>query len=314
MGGATRRPTATRPCGSISRRGRQRRVAGRPGLVGGVDARGRGRRRRGWRSGRASAGRRDRPRARWARRGGRPSRTGAPIDELVLWGAPTQGRVFLREQRAFAELQSTRSRDGTSATDALPEGWLEVGGFVLSAETIAAIGRSTLATMPRSPPAGAPARPRRDAPTTARLEEQLCRPASRWRRRRATAGPAWSSTRSGTPRRSRVFGRVAAWLARRATGRCADDPRRASGRSDDSRWSRTASGSGRSRSGSSSRSAQLFGMLGEPVDRPRSDVCAIFLNAGAVRRIGPNRLWVEAARRWSARGHPHAQDGPRGDR
>ena len=49
---------------------------------------------------------------------------------------------------------------------------------------------------------------------------------------------------------------------------------------------------------------QLFGVLAEPVDRPRSDVCVIFLNAGAVRRIGPNRLWVEASRRWSARGVP----------
>ena len=28
------------------------------------------------------------------------------------------------------------------------------------------------------------------------------------------------------------------------------------------------------------------------------------LNAGAIRRIGPNRMWVEAARRWAARGVP----------
>jgi len=37
-------------------------------------------------------------------------------------------------------------------------------------------------------------------------------------------------------------------------------------------------------------------------DAPPSGLCVVFLNAGAVRRIGPNRLWVELARRWAARG------------
>jgi pimeloyl-ACP methyl ester carboxylesterase len=31
---------------------------------------------------------------------------------------------------------------------------------------------------------------------------------------------------------------------------------------------------------------------------------AVLLNAGAIRRIGPNRMWVELARRWAARGVP----------
>jgi hypothetical protein len=48
----------------------------------------------------------------------------------------------------------------------------------------------------------------------------------------------------------------------------------------------------------------LFGILAEPVDGPRPPLAAIFLNAGAVRRIGPNRLWVEAARRAAAEGLP----------
>ena len=48
----------------------------------------------------------------------------------------------------------------------------------------------------------------------------------------------------------------------------------------------------------------LFGILAEPVDGPRPPLAAIFLNAGAVRRIGPNRLWVEAARQAAAVGLP----------
>ncbi len=48
----------------------------------------------------------------------------------------------------------------------------------------------------------------------------------------------------------------------------------------------------------------IFGVLAEPVDAGRSTACAVFLNAGAVRRTGPNRLWVEASRRWAAAGVP----------
>src|SRR6185312_4176704 len=32
------------------------------------------------------------------------------------------------------------------------------------------------------------------------------------------------------------------------------------------------------------------------------DLCAVFLNAGAVRLTGPNRLWVDTARRWAGLG------------
>jgi alpha-beta hydrolase superfamily lysophospholipase len=40
------------------------------------------------------------------------------------------------------------------------------------------------------------------------------------------------------------------------------------------------------------------------VDALDAGLCAVFVNAGAVRRIGPNRIWVEAARRWAASGVP----------
>ena len=74
---------------------------------------------------------------------------GAAIDDLVLWGAPTLGRAFLREQRAFAGLQSSAlGLSDEQVAGALPEGWLEVGGFVLSADTSAAIGSINLAALP----------------------------------------------------------------------------------------------------------------------------------------------------------------------
>ena len=46
-----------------------------------------------------------------------------------------------------------------------------------------------------------------------------------------------------------------------------------------------------------------FGILTKPAQHAgSSDCCVLFLNAGGVRHIGPNRLWVEAARRWADSG------------
>jgi hypothetical protein len=50
-------------------------------------------------------------------------------------------------------------------------------------------------------------------------------------------------------------------------------------------------------------SGRLFGVVAEP-EAPAEDVCAVLLNAGPQRHIGPNRMWVQSARRWAARGVP----------
>jgi hypothetical protein len=51
-------------------------------------------------------------------------------------------------------------------------------------------------------------------------------------------------------------------------------------------------------------SGGLAGILSEPIRHPPDGICVVLLNAGAVRRIGPSRMWVEAARRWAAGGVP----------
>ena len=46
-----------------------------------------------------------------------------------------------------------------------------------------------------------------------------------------------------------------------------------------------------------------MGILAEPTES-RQELCLVMLNAGAQRRIGVNRMWVELARRWAERGLP----------
>jgi hypothetical protein len=49
---------------------------------------------------------------------------------------------------------------------------------------------------------------------------------------------------------------------------------------------------------------QLYAVIAEPVDAPRATLTLILYNAGAIRRVGPNRMWTETARRWAAAGVP----------
>ena len=47
---------------------------------------------------------------------------------------------------------------------------------------------------------------------------------------------------------------------------------------------------------------RLRGILSTPASAEYAPLTIVFLNAGAVRRIGPHRLWLEAARRWAGHG------------
>jgi len=47
---------------------------------------------------------------------------------------------------------------------------------------------------------------------------------------------------------------------------------------------------------------RLVGTLAVPSDGPSAPLTAVFLNAGAIRRVGPHRMWVDAARRWGLAG------------
>ena len=232
---------------------------------------------------------------------------GAHVDDLILWAAPTTGRAWLREMRAFAGMQGARFSLGNEPEPRLlPDGWLEVGGFVLSAATMAALEALDVTAW-----------------SLARLERALLLDRdgmavdkSLRAHLEATgaavevgSGAGWAAMCADIERHRPpldVFATVAAFLANakpdseRVTAPVPPPPAVA----DPGPIRLSREHVRETPITLHQASGQTFGVLAEPDAPTSSDLCAIFLNAGAVRRIGPNRMWVVASRRWAARGIP----------
>ncbi|MBV9838446.1 MAG: hypothetical protein JO156_10010, partial [Solirubrobacterales bacterium] len=238
---------------------------------------------------------------------------GAPLDDLALWAVPARGRMLLRELRTFATVAATDYADnGPPGYSPLGSGrgGLEVAGFAISDETAAAIEQLDLAAASVPPSSG-----RR----VLLLGRDGIDPDERLRARFADSGVevtvapgrgyAEMMTHpqfARTPREELV--RVVSWFER-APAEAADASRRP-------RVSVTALQTAELRAGGipilerplafEHAGIALRGVLTEP--RPTlaaaPQTCAVLLSAGAIRRIGPNRMWVETARRWAARGIP----------
>jgi alpha-beta hydrolase superfamily lysophospholipase len=232
----------------------------------------------------------------------RAAETGAPIDGLVLWASPARGRELTRQLKAFARLEASQVFEGLPAPPAAADGELEVGGFVLSAETQAELGAVDLSTLalPGGLPRGALLLERDGIGVDERLRDAL---AAQGVSVEVRAGPGYGEMTSH-PQQSQVpesvVAEVMTWLA---GGEHAAD-------------ATTAEPVGIAESATLQIGEaeivetpltipQDFGNLSGILTMPTEGgqpVCIVMLNAGAIRRIGPNRMWVEAARRWAARG------------
>jgi pimeloyl-ACP methyl ester carboxylesterase len=246
---------------------------------------------------------------------------GAEIDELVLWGVPSRGRTLLRELRAFASLEDSvlgpvDEEDLEPAP--LPDGALWAGGFALPAATAEELERLDLTQL----------HPASDRPSRAlMLERDGISADERLRAHLQEAGVEVTvapgegyNAMMAKPHSARpplaVFARVRSWLEEPTAGHDHDPSEP---------WSSPTSPGGAARPtmtepGSSVEMSvdgvrmreraitvhqpfgDLFGILTEPAQGPRAELCAVLLNAGAIRHIGPNRMWVEAARRWAGMG------------
>jgi pimeloyl-ACP methyl ester carboxylesterase len=231
---------------------------------------------------------------------------GGAIDDLVLWAAPVSGRFFARELKALWRLQVGKAASEEGEPD-LPEGWIEVGGYVVSAETLASLGKLS-PQVPADSGLGRALLLARDgvgvdAALTDALRESGVEVTE-------DAGTGWGGM-VNHPERSELPATTVdlaiAWLreSEQAPHPVVSDPA-----------TNRPAGSARLVVESGGREVvetafvvdqdfgRLFGILAEPVSGPAAPVCAILLNAGAILHTGPNRMWVETARRGAAAGVP----------
>jgi alpha-beta hydrolase superfamily lysophospholipase len=246
---------------------------------------------------------------------------GAEIDELILWAVPTRGRTLVRQLRAFSRLGAAGGSEPDTEPPEEPE--LVANGYLMSAETVAALEALDLAALPTHQ-----ARTRRalvlgrdGLRSDERLRELLERAGASVR---VADGPGYGEMML-EPQDARpptgVFALVGEWLAEAAAPRAAatlepapppmerpapiaeSEPEPEGGASEELEL---LSGGVLLRERAvyvDRREGQLFGVLTEPVSS-RRELCAVLLNAGPQRHVGPNRMWVEIARRWAARGVP----------
>lgn len=238
-------------------------------------------------------------------------RTGAPIDDLVLWGAPARGRGYLRELRMFSRL-GVAAGDPDYAWPAsmppLPEGSLEAGGFLMAPETVAALGAldATAAPLPGAERRRVLLLTRDDIGVDAKLEAALRDGGAEVT---VATGAGWSamldSPHLAVPPLE-VFATSVAWLAEPAPP--APEPADAAPPPPVVEQLDTLDlGAVVERPlHFETPHGRAFAILSEPAPggAPRAARTAVLLNSGAERRIGANRLWTDVARRWAARGVP----------
>jgi pimeloyl-ACP methyl ester carboxylesterase len=230
---------------------------------------------------------------------------GAPVDDLMLWAVPARGRTTMRELRAYAGIVAARHDPVSEETP--PDGTVEVTGFVMSRETAAEIDELDLTKLELP---GASGRrvlliKRDELGVDRRLREHLERSGVS-----VTTLPANDyALLMGHPQEGRApLQTIEASIEWLRLGTSADPSPAATtpaaGMTEGPLIATPVSGVTERVLELSNPSGRSFAVLSEPAGPARQDLCAVLLNAGALRRIGPNRTWVEASRRWAARGVP----------
>jgi alpha-beta hydrolase superfamily lysophospholipase len=237
---------------------------------------------------------------------------GAPIDDFVLWGVPARGKTFVRELTAFAGIEAGLIvAGGSPEPPPLPSGAIAPGGFVLPGATLRALEQLDVADLDLPAPETRRALLLdRDGIPAARALVQKLRDSGV--QVDLADGHGYGEMLTRTPEATRlphgVRDRVRDWLEAEAPHavptRPPVPPPAAPPVSIETELS---VGDARIRERPfpvDHDGGRLFGILAEPVDAPPQELALVLLNAGAVRRVGPSRLWVELARRWAARGVP----------
>ncbi len=228
------------------------------------------------------------------------------IDCLIAVAPVTTGRRYLRELRAF---QAGASAATTTAVDDRPDPELEVAGFRLSARAVATLKRIDLTEVAVAPDTAALILDRSDLAD-----------ADRWANRLEASGvevryaalPGYLEMVS-TPHASVIpvamIAAIRDWLETRAMSTAGAEARATITKIPAGARMRVRSESGvelTERATFIDGERTLFAIVTEPVEAVPADSGArgvILLNCGATSHIGPNRMSVDIARQWAAKGY-----------
>jgi dienelactone hydrolase len=225
------------------------------------------------------------------------------IDALVLWVAYPTGKAYLREGRAFTQLMSA-----TVDTEhlPLPPGAEQFGGLVLTRETIEAVSEFE------------PLRGERiEIPTLVIPRDAAASDATLMRHLTSAGADVERAVIDGyagvmtEPHQSRVPTQVihasTEWLLSRFPRALSGEPAklpRASASAivgpETERESAAAVVESPVRFGGN---RDLFGIVSQPATGARRATGVLLVNAGAVYHVGPNRVYVDLARRWASLGY-----------
>jgi alpha-beta hydrolase superfamily lysophospholipase len=236
---------------------------------------------------------------------------GAPIDDLVLWGVSSRGRRHLRELRAFSYMESSRVEEDAATQPTVEDagdGSLVVAGYTLSADTQRELNELDLTELDCGRLASARVLLlERDGHA---IDPRLLATIEGCGADVTVAGgDGYAAMMMAELPHSvsayAVFETVSAWLVKLSDAADDTSPRAPVDAPEAASYAEMSMPDGtRVRETPIRFSHPLgdpVGILTEPVG-PTVDLCAVWLNAGPQRRIGPNRMWVETARRWAALG------------
>jgi len=227
---------------------------------------------------------------------------GANLQDLVLWGPAAKGRSVLRELRAVANVERWEYLSEQEAPPQPIPGF-EAGGFLIAPETLRALEALDISALSWPEAGRILLLSRDDLPHDAKLVDAL---QSSQAQVEMAVGRGYSAMMA-TPQEAvcpEDTGRlIGEFLTREVQERGKRDAIEFPGTRSTVIGERDADGSLETIYRIENSSLGMFGILTEPRPGiPRSDYGLLYLNAGGVRHTGPNRMWVESARRWAARG------------
>jgi pimeloyl-ACP methyl ester carboxylesterase len=223
------------------------------------------------------------------------------IDDLVLWAPFSSGREFLRELRAFRLIK----RPIMGAVPRIADGGEEAAGYAFDRHTVSAI--SAIEPLARTGPFAKRILivPRDDLPgSDARLARHLVKQGADVHVAYEPGYALMMRDPQDTVVPIATLEKMVAWVAQGAATAPAMSP------ASEPRGVLTTTGRGRTdpvreRALHFAEGRRLFGIITEPVDRGLlpGRPAFLFLNVGANHHVGPNRMYVAAARALAPQGY-----------